>query len=254
MANQRRKYSPAEELAFTTEVDGHCPLCDAPLFYSKTTRKFKDFDLAHIYPLNPTPAETSLLTDVERLNNDSNHPDNIIALCTRCHGRFDKPRTVEEYNRLASLKRLYTARTAQRILNQQYPLEDDIQALIQRLHTTAPEVADDSSLVLDAKTLDEKLDESLPRPTQRKIRNAVADYYHYIQSAFQEIERADPNAAELILAQVRAYYLKQRELGHDPATIFANVVQWLTTTTTPSRTDAAEALASFFVQNCEVFE
>lgn len=116
MANDRRAYSQAEELALTTQVSGRCPLCGAPLFYVKKSRSYKAYELAHIYPLNPTAEEVEELEGVRRLHADVNHPDNQIPLCRPCHGRFDKPRTVEEYQQLAAVKQQLIARSVQQAL------------------------------------------------------------------------------------------------------------------------------------------
>ena len=62
----------------------------------------------HIYPLNPTIEETQLLKHEARLSTDVNDEDNVIPLCEICHGKFDKPRTVEEYRSLFKLKQELT--------------------------------------------------------------------------------------------------------------------------------------------------
>ena len=72
MDSERRAYTQAEEVALTTQVDGHCPLCGDPLFYRKKGRSFKGYELAHIYPLNPSVEEAALLATVERLSTDVN--------------------------------------------------------------------------------------------------------------------------------------------------------------------------------------
>jgi transcription initiation factor IIE alpha subunit len=57
MNSKRRTYTTAEELSLTTQVEGKCPLCGASLFYTKKSRSYKEYELAHIYPLNPKPDE-----------------------------------------------------------------------------------------------------------------------------------------------------------------------------------------------------
>jgi hypothetical protein len=42
-------------------------------------------------------------------------------------------------------------------------------------------------------------------------------------------------------------------MGCDQQTIFENIVAWLNAKTHPEIPDATEILASFYVQNCEVF-
>src|SRR5262245_18972607 len=133
MTSERRPYTAAEELSLTTQVAGNCPLCGVPLFHKKKGRSYKAYELAHIYPLNPTAEEALVLAGVERLSTDVNHPDNIIPLCTACHTRFDKPRSVEEYNELSAKKRFLIARAAQPALYPVFPIEDEIARVFERL-------------------------------------------------------------------------------------------------------------------------
>ena len=134
MTNARRTYTQAEELALTTQVGGLCPLCDDQLFYIKKNQSFKHYQLAHIYPLNPTPSEVTELKGAVLLHSDVNHPDNLIPLCVKCHSRLDKPRTREEYEELAQIKTELIERQSQRKLIREYPLEAEIRQVIARLN------------------------------------------------------------------------------------------------------------------------
>jgi hypothetical protein len=254
VANARRSFTQADEISLTTQVGGYCPICGDALFYVKKSRSYKRYELAHIYPLNPKPEEAAELKNVRRLHADVNHPDNLIPLCTGCHTQFDKPRTREEYEELVALKERLIAKAAQRALNEEYPLEAAIGKIIARLHDVDFEEDAHIELELEAKSVEEKLDESLPGPTRRKIKHAVADYYQFIRREFREIELQEPTASQLIYSQVRTYYLKQKSLGLPQSAIFGNVVEWLRLTTSLQAPEAAEIVASFFVQNCEVFE
>jgi hypothetical protein len=253
MANARRQYSRVEELELTAQVESHCPLCDAALFYKKKGRSQKAFELAHIYPLNPTAAELHELVGASPPPADVNDPDNIIPLCTACHTKFDKPRTREEYEQLVTLKQRLVQRAAQRTLNAQYPLEKQISDVVARLHEIAVDT-DGVELQFDPKGLDEKFDATLQRPVRRKIKNAVSDYYEHVRGAFRQMEKDDPASSALIFSQVRTYYLKQKALGHPQTSTFGNVVEWIRKTSNAETLEAAEIVASFFVQNCEVFE
>jgi hypothetical protein len=260
MANARRSYSASEELALTTQVDGACPICDKPLFYTKrigkppVTRQYKDFDLAHIYPLNPKPEELVELAGVKLLHEDVNDPANLIPLCTACHSRFDKPRTRGEYEELASKKREVLAESLQRTLRGQYPIESDIHRIVEALHGFEATADGDTELEYDPKKLSQKFDDTLPTPTRHKIRTAVTSYYNHIKAEFTELERRSPTASTVIFAQVRTFYLKQKSLGLPQVQIFANTVRWLSDRTDTGARDAVELVAAFFVQNCEVFE
>ena len=253
MPNARRQYRPAEELDLTTQVEGYCPLCDKNLFYEKGNRRFKGYELAHIYPLNPTPEELKELDGVEILSSDVNHTDNLIPLCHSCHRQFDKPRSREEYGRLVSLKQAILARAVQRDLRSEYQLEADIHSIIVRLQGSESDHFV-SELELDAKQADSKFDTTLPFLMRRKIKGAIADYYNFIKLAFRELELQKPNASALIYAQVRAFYLKQKALDQPQPEVFRSVVAWICSRSSADNVEAAEIVTSFFVQNCEVFE
>lgn len=253
MKNKRRKYSPAEELCLTTQVDGKCPLCGSALFYTKKSRSYKNYQLAHIYPLNPTPSEIEELKNEVPLHSDVNHPDNIIPLCLACHGKYDKPRTAEEYRKLFALKESLIRRSKQKEIQKSYQIENDIQKVIEGLYSDNNTVKE-LDLDYDPKSLKYKFGNTLYLPTQQKIKHNVADFYQYIKTKFLEIEQENPNSSVLICSQVKTFYLKQKSLGISQQEIFSNIVGWFYNKTKPQTIEAAEIVTSFFIQNCEVFE
>jgi hypothetical protein len=64
----------------------------------------------------------------------------------------------------------------------------------------------------------------------------------------------DVDFSQVISLQIKVYYLKQKQMEFDQQAIFDNIVKWICMKTNPRSSDAAEILASFFVQNCEIFE
>ncbi len=253
MANDRQSYTKAEEIALLAQVERRCPLCGNDLFSKKNGKTFKAYELAHIFPLNPTLFEGELLNAVPRLHDDINHPDNLIPLCPRCHRKFDKPRTIEEYEALHAIKVRAQKRAQQQELQIQYPIEIEIGRVIASLYSNN-EAEDLVPLEYDPKKVEKKFDSTMPRPMRLKIKHAVADYYQYIKRELLQIERESPSASELIAAQVKMYYLKQRSLGLQQPEVFENMVDWIRVKTSTTSLEAAEVVASYYVQNCEVFE
>lgn len=253
MVNNRTNYSSAQQVALATQVGGYCPKCGDALFYEKRGKSYKSYELAHIYPLNPTPEEVIELQGEEMLSADINSPDNLMPLCTACHSKFDKPRTREEYRELVQIKKGFLRNQEQRLLQKSYQIEDDIQYIVDKLSSIGQHDIE-SGLEYKPKSIDEKLDESMSVLVRRKIKHNVTDYYPFIRSRLLELERERPNSSELICSQVRSYYLKQKLLNIDPQKIYENIVDWIDTKVTSETSEAAEIVASFFVQNCEVFE
>ncbi len=253
MSNKRKTFTSAQNVALVTQVNRICPLCDTPLFYTKNGVSYKKYEIAHIYPLNPKADEIQLLKGEERLSNDLNHGNNLIPLCKSCHIKLDKPRTLEEYRDLIKIKKSLIKKEEQQDLWQQYPIEDDISKVIESLYTE-----DISNIGCDIdfvpKKVDEKLNDSISKPTKHKIMNNVTDYYIFIKNKFKSIDEIYPDSANLISTQIKSFYLKQKKLDLSQQEIFNNIVDWIHAKTHPETDDAAEIITSFFIQNCEIFE
>jgi hypothetical protein len=229
-------------------------LCGTALFYKKNGRTYRYYQLAHIYPLNPTPAEAEELKDVELLSVNRNDLENQIPLCTGCHTRFDKPRTRAEYEELFRVKRSLIERARQRTLMREYPIEEGIHQIVLALGNVSFEESAEEDLTLDPQTVDAKCKTAMPELIIRKIKRNVTDYYPHVKREFRILEEEYPTKSQLIYSQVRTFYLKQKSLGLPKQEIYQNVVTWFRTVTKTDMIEAPEVIAAFFVQNCEVFD
>ncbi len=252
MPNKRQNYSDAQQTALVAQVNRICTLCAQALFYKKGKKTFKNYELAHIYPLNPTAEELSLLKEEKKLSDDFNDENNIIPLCKDCHGKFDNPRTVEEYRHLYFVKEKLVKRTAQEEIWKEYNIENEISKVISALYASGDSDAK-SEIEFDPKAVDEKLNDSINRLTKRKIKTHVSDYYIFIRDTFAELGQNNIDLSDTISSQIKTYYLKQNRMGLSQQEIYDNIVSWLNAKVRPETSDATEIVASFFVQNCEVF-
>lgn len=251
--SKRKKYGEAQNVALVSQAYSVCPLCDTPLFYKKGGKSFKAYEIAHIYPLNPSAEEVELLRNEECLNHDLNHEDNLIPLCHSCHGKFDKPRTIPEYRHLLEIKKRYISRAGQESLWTDHNLEFEIREVIEALYEENFVVESIIEISYEPSQIDDKVDDTISRPTVRKIKNNVTDYFTSVKSHLSGIDKKSPGFSDIVSLQVKAYFLKQKQLGLEQQAIFDNLVSWINIKTKPRSIDAAEILVSFFVQNCEVF-
>ena len=235
-----------------TQVDRICPLCDEPLFYKKGSSNYKNYELAHIYPLNPTAEEASLLKDEETLSDDVNDVNNIIPLCKSCHGRFDRPRTVEEYRQLVSHKKQLLQKSYQQSLWKEYKIEEELTTVIESLYTD--DALNNCKITFHPKEVEQKLGDTISKLTKRKIANHVTDYFVPIREKFAAMDQDLPDFSESVSAQIKSYYMAQKRANLDQQEIYDNIASWIRAKTKPQTNDAPEILTSFFVQNCEVFE
>jgi hypothetical protein len=103
--SNRKSWSPNQKMILYNEVDALCPLCSKSLTYKKNDKVYFSINIAHIYPHSPKEDELIILDDVEKLSESSEDIKNVISLCSDCHIKFDKPRTLDEYNNLLKIKK-----------------------------------------------------------------------------------------------------------------------------------------------------
>jgi len=252
MSTARKTYSIPQNTALLSQVDSLCPLCDVRLFYNKNGRSQKKYELAHIYPLNPSPEEIKLLKNEEILNSDVNHEDNIIPLCLTCHKKFDTPRTVEEYRQLVKIKKDLIQRDLQKDLMSEYPIEESLSFIVEKLCSHDTDNANNP--ITDPKEVENKLNNTIDFSTKTQIKNNVREYFYFVKNKFKEMDKIFPGQPESISAQVRAYYIKQKSLSTSQQEIYKNIALWIMKRTNASNNHSVDIITAFFIQNCEVFE
>ncbi len=253
MSKKRRRPTDNELIVLLSEVDRLCPLCSKPLQYRKAGKLYRNCDIAHIYPLNPTTEEVNLLRNEERLASDVNDIENLIALCKGSHAEFDQPRTVEDYRRVVGIKKAALAHTASREKWSEFNLQEELREIVDSLMKSTPaDNGNNGTLSYDPKTLEQKVGDELALLEKKRVQYQINTYYQFLKDAFRTLEKSNSNSAQQILLQVKAYYLEQTKLRVSHASILDAIAKWLEARTGGSA-ESANILASFFVQNCEVF-
>lgn len=251
----RKKPSPYNELLLFAEVEGVCPNCTNFLIADKKGRKRKEYEIAHIYPLNPKPEEKEILKDVEKLNEDVNHPDNLICLCLKCHNEFDNPRTLEEYHKMVSIKKDLIRIHKEKSIWSSSNIEDDINEIIDFLANEDFDF-DTDILNYNPKTIDEKTDLTISKLTKWKIHQNVRGYFNEVKNKFINLDKVQPLTTETISTQIKQHYLllRKSDTNKSQKEIFQAMVEWLNKITNGKSYESCEIIISYFVQNCEIFE
>ncbi|NAR49991.1 ABC-three component system protein [Acinetobacter haemolyticus] len=249
--NSRIKPTENLKIVLFNEVNGLCPKCNKPLMHNNKNQLTKLYEIAHIYPHSAHPHEAELLKNEEKLNDDLDHEDNLIALCRDCHKIFDIPRTIEGYREMIKIKR--ELQRISRLKNHWYEnkLESEINDVINSLvNLTTIATAE---LSLKAMKVDEKASEELNIMIKMKIKSCVQYFYTHIQNRFAELDKVKPYTSDTIFSQVKTYYLQLKSNGADQNQIFTALSDWIYSVANVKNNEVAEIFVSFFIQNCEVY-
>ncbi|MCL1690467.1 ABC-three component system protein [Elizabethkingia anophelis] len=255
MSNPRTTASENQKLLLFTEVNGVCPLCYKELMYEKNNKKHKKFEIAHIYPLNPKSDELIILNNVNKLSTDPNSINNLICLCNECHTKFDNPRTLEEYQKLCSIKEELIKFSKERTLWENSCIERELNELIAFLADNDLEFNTQDILTYNPKTIDEKVNTSITSLVKRKIHRNVQDYYNSVNLKFIEIDNIKPTTTETISTQIKMHYLRiKKEIpDYDQKQIYEAMVNWLHKVSNTKSRETSEIIISYFIQTCEIF-
>lgn len=252
MGDNRRKFSDNEKMLLFKEVGGRCPICGKVLFYKKQGKINRAFEVAHIYPANPRPKEITLLENEEKLSDNINALENVIAVCRICHKKFDTPRTLEEYRSWVRLKKKLLEDAEIKNTYELFNVEEEIKIVLESLNNENNE-AKFVELSYDSLKIDEKANKSLPFILKKTIKKDVADYFYFIRNLFVEIDKSNPYKFETIASEIKSFYFKCMQINNNQEKIYISLVEWLNEKTNRYSERACQIIIAYFIQNCEVF-
>lgn len=252
MEDNRRIFSDNEKMVLFNEVDGRCPICGKSLTNKKNGKIIKIFEVAHIYPANPHPDEIELLKNEERMSEDVNSLDNVIAVCRICHKKFDTPRTIEEYQSWVRLKKKLIQDAQLKNSYALFNVENEIKEILKKLNDESLEV-NLEKLSYDSLKIEQKVNNTLPFVIKRTIRNDVVDYFDFIHGIFIEMDKITPYKFDTLASQIKSFYCKIMQINPNQEFVYTSLVDWLNEKTESYSRRACEIVVAYFVQDCEVF-
>jgi hypothetical protein len=255
MATARKDYSENEHSILYSETSSGCPLCTNSILFRKIGSKKinKGYEVAHIYPLHPTPAQALALAG-HPAPPDINSLENVIALCPSCHRKYDKDFQVSEMIKLRAIKDRFLAEAKARATIAEHTIQEQVYAILDRITALGSDELDIPPTRFDASTIDNKLRTDISPLQKLEIKTNAVTFYVRIRDHIRALEQNDQLAIRILQNQVNTYYLAmQREHPNNKDAVFNFVAQWISTRTQRSLL-AAKVLTSFFVQNCEVFD
>ncbi|WP_318004274.1 ABC-three component system protein [Faecalibacillus intestinalis] len=247
---KRANVTDADIRLHLKEVNFHCPICGKDLQSRNQKKRVKLFEIAHIYPNSPTIEQYMELKGLERLGDNSESFDNKIALCKDCHSMQDFHTTKEDYLVLLNKKKNYLEVCALKEVTAAIGIEKSIEIIIDAIVNDYIDDSDFSALNYDVVSIDCKFENS-DRLLAAKVRGYVVSYYVFIRNKFQE--HSDKCNFNRFSRKVKNCFEDLNEETESKIKIFNALVDWLNNQTSNKSREACEAVISFYVQECEVF-
>ena len=237
------------------EVNNKCPLCGAPLMVRNVKGKnIKRYKVTQIFPENVSSDLYLTFNKYSQIHGDYEHPDNLIALCAECSTDYLSEPTTEEFLRLQGIKKSLQQRRKLRQELDSIDLETKISDVVNGM-ININKSGKLAPLRMDALKVRQKI-----KPSNRLLIDSVTDdvthYYSYIESLFADIDEKKSGTFDLIASEVRLAYQKIKSNGLSQDDIFTYMSGWLKRKLSIEHQNdmAINAVISFFVQNCEVFD
>ncbi|MGD7035156.1 ABC-three component system protein [Methylotuvimicrobium buryatense] len=254
-AKKRDGYSDNEHSILYGETGGCCPLCTLPILFKKqgSTKPNKGYEVAHIYPLNPTPSQATALIGYPTPI-DINALENVIALCPTCHTKYDKDFKLDELIKLRKIKDGYLSEARAKQTASQHTIQEEVYEILDAIASFDFDETSLSSTNFDVSTVDKKLRTGMSPLQKSEIKMYAISFYVRIRDHIRILEQQDQASVRILQNQINSYYLAMNKQNPENKDfVFNYVAQWISSKSNKPIL-AAKVLTSFFVQNCEVFD
>lgn len=240
------------DLYLLVECGMKCPVCGRKLVYEKKGKQFLRFQIVPVFPFGMENAERVPFEEKWKAPERLDSLDNLIMLCDDCAETYRTGTTADEYFQMRMKKyHLKNVYSLQQVIDTK-DIEKEIEEILYSLSSLKGTPAARKQK-LDAHTVKDKIpDEEFM--LREKVMGYVLRYYRYIEGLFVKMERGGKLRYKKVRNEVSDCFEALNQMGYSRSEIFAQMVQWLMEHTENQKREACEAVISFFVQNCEVFD
>lgn len=233
------------------EVNGKCPLCGSSIASEGSAKRYT------IIGITPSLAKKDYREKRKYENKVAQMPvlgsaEDRIALCLDCARRYEDDQSPDAFAALVSKKRDLRVCNDLTARISALDLEENLPVLLARLGQVR-DYRELEKLPMKALKIRQKIgsDEQL---LIFKIEMLNVQFYNLIKTQTQILEQQGDLDFSLLATQIRHCYLKLRKSKLSQEQIFTRICDWTISKTGSERRGECEALAAFFVQNCEVFD
>ena len=241
-----------DDFPLLQECNMRCPLCREKLVKTVKGKPVKKYEVVPMFPAWMDIIKQQSFMKVAPPPKDLDSLDNKILLCRDCAGEYLVDPSAAEYRILLMKKKQQREDMSLQDKVDDIGVEKGIREILDALadSTKPPQPIDRSKW--EAFRVDKKVPDDNAR-LQDRVTYWVLRYYRYIESQFKQGERTPPLRFKKVKNEVNQCFETLDEANMPQSDIFEHLVKWLEDQTDCHNRDALEAMISFFVQNCEVF-
>lgn len=242
------------DIVFLQEVGDRCPLCNRKLIVTKNGKKLPQYRVVSIYPKTIDQKESNKFDAIKKAPTDKGADENMISLCLNCANAYELAPSVDDYQKLVSIKEqaLNKDELDQKLKNA--TLERQIVDVVKKISQLNSDDMEKNDIEMNPVAVKEKIPNSLM--LQLKVSNMVQLFYNIINRQLTHLSESDGLDLDIVIQQFSIAYKKVRKYRSTRDEQFQAMVAWLEQelNISDSYQTACEFVVSFFVQNCEVFE
>ncbi|USR79848.1 ABC-three component system protein [Arcanobacterium pinnipediorum] len=179
---------------------------------------------------------------------DPRSPANLIALCPHHHAMHTgtNPQAVQE---LKAIKDRLVSQFKSRLTMSPEGMEQWIRQVLEKI--VGANRVDLHQPITEPLAVETKIPDDFM--LQETVLAHVATWYAFIEATLKQIDYSDGWDFDEIRHSINSQYRRLKRLGIAQDDVFAQLTQWLQTTT-GGKPIACQAVVSYFIQKCDVFE
>ncbi|NCB44094.1 MAG: hypothetical protein EOM59_15970 [Clostridia bacterium] len=217
------------------EASFYCPNdgCAEPLYFKKSGK-----------------AEPRYVPTVVDPEGSPANPNNLIALCPKCSDFYCQSPGLNEIQRMKAIKKEIARESSSREVAADVKIESGIRLVLERITDASDDLL--KELTYTPQMVINKIIEG-NKALRRKVLRNVSMYFEFTHGVFQELSIEGKLRFDKVAVQIRNCYIGENDNGRSQPEIFDALVRWLKDLTHEDQA-SCEAVISYFVQSCEVFD
>ena len=241
-----------DDFPLLSECNMRCPVCRTRLVSTKNGRQVKKYEVVPIFPAWMDIIQQEKFSRAAPPPKDLDSLDNKILMCRNCAADYLSSPSVGEYKFLYETKARQRTDLDMQDKGDEIAIEQGIRVILDAFGEikTPPKPRDKTKW--KAFRVDKKIPDDNFR-LQDRITYWVLRYYRYLELQFKQEERKQTLKFKKIQNAVSQCFETYDEENKSQNEIFEYLIMWLKDQTGCVNRDSLEAVISFFVQNCEVF-